>query len=65
MKPGDLVRLGESVGLIVCSHPKGELVKVHWSDTIPSWEKSRRLFLVSKISCDKFDPSGVQLEHVD
>ena len=49
MNPGDLVSLGKSSGIVIWSHPKGKLVKVHWSDAGSSWEIASRLLIISKI----------------
>ena len=65
MSPGDLVRLGESSGIVIWSHPKGKLVKVHWSDSGGSWEIASRLSVISKIIHSKTLTDEVQLIDVD
>lgn len=65
MNPGDLVRLGESSGIVIWSHPKGKLVKIHWSDTGGSWEIASRLLVISKIIDSKTLTDEVELIDVD
>ena len=50
MNKGDLVSIGDSIGIITYRHPTKFVVRVYWNDSKSTWESCARLTLI--FSCD-------------
>jgi hypothetical protein len=56
LQAGDLVRLAATdsiLGIVIYKHPAKDVVRVYWSDDMPSWESCSRLRIISSFDSHK------------